>query len=235
MSRIIRHSVGVDITNCYGTLLSSDFRLYRRFPKFGCIDTCRSTPLGSTCTYTCTTEYNDELETVTIELYKFSEHVVGIIEYSINHCKLDGSLINRAYISFDSFDCVLSPIGTNYFYGINDCIRYQDTLEVPTGHGIIVLSAGMMDAAVLSCLSGIAVMPYVSNKRGRPCTYSADNDKKRKHREQALKSYYKRKAERLAASSRYSGIVEGISSPETEAGAPCRVAPEFTARNAASM
>ena len=199
MSRIIRHSVGVAITDSRGKLLSNDFRLYRRFPQFGCIDTCSSTPSGSTCTYSCTTEYNDELETVTIELYKFSEDVVGIIDYSINHCKLDGSLINRVYISFDSFDCTLDSIGTNYLYGINDCIRYQDTLEVPTERGTIVLSAGMMDAAVLSCLSGIAVMPYISNKRGRPCTYSADNDKKRKHREQALKSYYKRKAERLAS------------------------------------
>ena len=199
MSRIIRHSVGVAITDCRGKLLSNDFRLYRRFPQFGCIDTCRSPPCGSTCTYTCTTEYNDELETVSIELYKFSEDVVGIINYSITRTKLDGSLINRAYISFNSFDCVLDSIGTNYLYGINDCIRYQDTLEVPTEHGIIVLSAGMMDAAVLSCFSGTAVMPYITLKRGRPCTYSADNDKKRKHREQALKSYYKRKAERLAS------------------------------------
>ena len=199
MSRIIRHSVSVAITDSRGKLLSDDFRLYRRFPQFGCIDTCRSTPLGSTCTYSCTTQYNDELETVTIELYKFSEDVVGIIDYSINHCKLDGSLINRAYISFNSFDCVLDSIGTTFIYGINDCIRHQDTLEVPTERGTIVLSAGMMDAAVLSCLSGIAVMPYISNKRGRPCSYSADNDKKRKHREQALKSYYKRKAERLAS------------------------------------
>ena len=199
MSRIIRHSVSVAITDSRGNVLSNDFRLYRCFPRFGCINRYSSTPVGSTCTYMCTTEYNDELETVTIELYKFSEEVVDIIDYSINHCKFDGSLINRASISFNSFECVLDSIGTSYRYGINDCIRHQDTLEVPTERGMIVLSAGMMDAAVLSCLTGIAVMPYVGNKRGRPRLYT-DEERKIRHREQALRSYYNRKAERLLAS-----------------------------------
>ena len=55
-----------------------------------------------------------------------------------------------------------------------------------------------------------------AKKRGRPSIYSSDEERKQKHREQALRHYYRKKALNEASNSHSDGSLESLAHPPDE-------------------
>ncbi len=159
--------------------------------------------------YTVKTTYADEIETISISMTRYGPnhsfgpnhrygYDVSINRYLIKWQRLDGSLIT-SNVASNHIYCNDYKVGIVYFTNEGYCKVDGDALIVPFRRSTEELPAQLINTAVRSCLNDSVIKPYVKGKPGRPRTYGDDNEKKRRHREQALKSYYKRKAEKQQA------------------------------------